>query len=337
MARYAELLGFHTPRDPLADLLVHLEYLASREYAVELLTTRHGVSLSDAKARAKIVGPHVRFAGAYIEQALQSRPEVSFLPAYYAILNLTKVYILFGPRHSELPRNRQHGASYPGFEKDSRSLETEVVELHPKGAIPLCYQTITGRAINRKTRIKLGDLYPYLVDVGVEWEMATGCPPKLARIEIDIQTADNGRRVVVKIEPFKGLAAPQLRALPLMKLTKAPGVEGEFVSEVETDNSITDRQLRERHVNHDLMYLNDPPLVPISARKLLLPEELPIALVFFHLSSIARYKPEFLAEMRDSKYWPVVAAARWHCMYKFLRLFSSFVQQKTVRVNPLLF
>lgn len=336
MNRYSDDFVFYTARDPLADLIVHLEYLAAKDYTVELLTTRHGVTLSDAKARAKIIGPHVRFAGAYIEQALQSLPEVSFLPAYYAILNLIKVYILFGPRHSELPRNRWHGASYPGFEKDSRSLETEVIELHPRGAIPLCHQTITGQAIKKQTRIKLGDLYPYLLDVGVEWEMATGSPSKVAGINIKIKKVGTGRRVDVKIRHSKGETSPALRALPLRKLTKTPGVDGEFVSEVETDDSITDRQLSERHVNHQLLYLNEPPMVPISARKLLLPEELPIALVFFHLSSIVRYKPEFLAELRDSKYWPVVASVRWHCMYKFLRLFSSFVQQKTVRINPLL-
>jgi hypothetical protein len=124
MLRYADIAGFQTPRDPMADLLVHLEYLAARDYAIELLTTRHGIATGDAKNRAKLIEPHVRVAAAYIEQALQSRPEVSFLPAYYAILNLTKIYILFGQHHEELSKNRWHGAAYPGFEKDSRTLGT---------------------------------------------------------------------------------------------------------------------------------------------------------------------------------------------------------------------
>lgn len=333
MKRYHETAGFYTPRDPLADLLVHLEYLASRDYSVELLVTRHGVAPTDAKSRAKKIAPHVRMAGAYVEQALLSQTEVSFLPAYYAILNLIKVYILFGPHHAELPKNRYHGAAYPGFEKDSRSLETEVIELHTKGAIPLCYRTITGRAVAKKTRLKLGDLYPYVADVSVEWKMATGRAAKLARMDVAILKGDDGRRVSVKATPFADNVKVALRQLHLRKMRKVTGLENHFLSDIESDPGVSDEKLLARHVNRQLLYLTPDSTSPISGGQLLLPEELPIALVFFHLSSISRYKPEFLSELRDSKYWPVVAAARWHGLYKFLLLFSSFVQQKTVRVN----
>jgi hypothetical protein len=64
-----------------------------------------------------------------------------------------------------------------------------------------------------------------------------------------------------------------------------------------------------------------------------LPEELPIAIALFHISSVVRYKPEFFARIRNSKYWPVVGAARQHILYKFLLLFSSFVRQETMVVR----
>lgn len=76
------------------------------------------------------------------------------------------------------------------------------------------------------------------------------------------------------------------------------------------------------------------PYTPVSARSLLLPEEIPIALAFFHLSSVVRYKPEFLSKLRDSRYWPVLAALRYHGLYRATLLFWSHVQQRTLFINP---
>jgi hypothetical protein len=59
-------------------------------------------------------------------------------------------------------------------------------------------------------------------------------------------------------------------------------------------------------------------------------EELPIVLAFFHLSSVVRYKPEFLARLRDSRYWPVLMSMQTHCMNKLLLLFWSYVHRRTI-------
>ena len=58
------------------------------------------------------------------------------------------------------------------------------------------------------------------------------------------------------------------------------------------------------------------------------PEEIPIWLLFFYLSSIVRYKPELVERLRDSKYWPVLSTARLHVFLDFLLAFWSFVHQK---------
>src|SRR6201999_963915 len=120
--RYTEVDRVRTNLDPLTDLLAWLEYYSAMDYVVSLLTTRHGVVTAAAKSRAQLIRPHARLATQYIEQALSGPGDVAFLPIYYAILNLLKICILFGPHHAQLPANRWHGASYDGYGKFSRTL-----------------------------------------------------------------------------------------------------------------------------------------------------------------------------------------------------------------------
>src|SRR5437868_346652 len=121
ISRYPDFKSVTTPLDPLSDLIDWLRYLTSYEYLLDILTTRHGLLPSDAKSRAKQILPHISTAISFIDQSLTASPEVSFLPAYYALLNLAKVYVLVGPRHADLPSQRWHGVTYSGIEKDSRS------------------------------------------------------------------------------------------------------------------------------------------------------------------------------------------------------------------------
>jgi hypothetical protein len=79
--------------------------------------------------------------------------------------------------------------------------------------------------------------------------------------------------------------------------------------------------------------LTGNPLTPLSSKPLLLPQEIPIALAFFHMSSVVRYKPEFVARLRDSRYWPVVATTRYHGMLHFLRLLWSYVHQRELFIQ----
>jgi hypothetical protein len=89
----------------------------------------------------------MRVASKYLEQGVTGPPDISFLPLYYAILNLLKVYVLIGPYHANLPANRWHGATYNGLEKDSHSVATEVITIKKGGVIPLFYRSITGKVV----------------------------------------------------------------------------------------------------------------------------------------------------------------------------------------------
>src|SRR4051812_25813381 len=110
--RYIAYREFTARGDPFDAVLVQLGFLRSRDYVVSLLTQSFGVSTATALARTKKIVPHVEAVLAFADQARHGPQEVSFLPSYYAALNILKLYILFSSRHAELAANRWHGAQY---------------------------------------------------------------------------------------------------------------------------------------------------------------------------------------------------------------------------------
>jgi hypothetical protein len=331
--RYRKVRAVTTNLDPLQDLLVHLEFLTSTEYLVDLLESVHNVSKKEAPKRASRIVPHVRAANAYISQANSGPAEVSFLPCYYAILNLLKVYILLSSRHQQLASNRWHGASYDGYAKTSQSLVTEEITLRAGGSIPLFYEVVTGRKVKDKTRVRMGDLYPLLVNVGAEWQLATDRPAAVLPIVFALSNSPTDRLVNATVYPQSAPSTITLGRLPVLRDFKADASgANKFIAKHVPIANETDEDAIRQHLDCTLMYypIENVSLIPVCTRSLLMPEELPIALAFFHLSSVARYKPEFLARLRDSRYWPVVSALRHHGLYKFLLLFWSYVRQETI-------
>jgi len=68
---------------------------------------------------------------------------------------------------------------------------------------------------------------------------------------------------------------------------------------------------------------------PVSGSNLLLPEELPILLAFFHLSNVVRYAPERLLKLHDSKASAVLQSLIRQGAYRFIELFWSYLNKKT--------
>ena len=68
----------------------------------------------------------------------------------------------------------------------------------------------------------------------------------------------------------------------------------------------------------------------VTGGEIRMPEEFPIVLWFFYLSSIVRYRPEFFVGLQDSRFWPVVLAARKHALITFLEVFLSEFSGKLV-------
>jgi len=338
MLRYPETHSIRSPLDPIHDMLVLVEYLTTKDYVISTLVSRHSITKKDAAKRAELIVPHVQTATAFIEQSLQTQPELSFLPAYYGILNLMKVYILIGPHYQELSAQRLHGATYPVDEKDSRNLLTEHVVLKGKGAIPLLYKTVTGKALPA-AKITMGNIYPYVSGITAEYSLASGQQSRIASFQIEMKPNKNrGEQILTlkflrqrgdtrqySLRDFKGL-----RLFKQDQRTKDIFVGQTFTGPV----PYGDARLRE-HFCPFLIYglRNDAVETPCCSKRLLLPEELPITLLFFHMSNVVRYKPGMLYKIRSSRFWPMLAAARQHTLLRILVLTWSFVHQKNLELS----
>ncbi len=69
--------------------------------------------------------------------------------------------------------------------------------------------------------------------------------------------------------------------------------------------------------------------LPLSRARLLLPEEVPIFLAFFHLGSVVRYKPHFLDKVLDSPFHPFLLATERHVSAKIGLLALDALYRRT--------
>jgi YaaC-like Protein len=334
--RYDEDLAFATPRDSLADLADHLHFCTSLEFARELLIAKHAVAPTEAKSRSQRLTVHVRTALHYLDQALSSRPEVASVACYYAGLNLAKCYILASPLAARMELKMSHGMSYKTYAKDSQKLPTEVIQVQQRGVLPSLYEALTG-ATMRDQSIKMGDVYPYLLMIGTEWEIATGEKPNLAEIAFDVQVDAMGRQVPVaslRTSDGMGCTLKTIPALAGLGYKKRKGSLSTFYGP-SNHSTVPEVVLLRRSVHRHLLYdyLRPACVTPLSGRALQLPEEVPLLVAFYHLSSIQRYNPEFMTKLKDSKFWPLVLAMQWHGLQRMFLLAWSYLQQKNVTVN----
>ena len=76
-------------------------------------------------------------------------------------------------------------------------------------------------------------------------------------------------------------------------------------------------------------------LTPIYGFRYHLPEEIPIYLAFFHMSSVVRYKPHLLSELKKSRYWSFFLAMERHCSFKMLLLFYNLFTKTSNYLLPI--
>lgn len=212
LRRYNSTYDITSSLDPVEDIANLISYLTCRDYLIELARSRHNLTWGEETARAKSIIPHVQTGLQYVEQCVTSPKDVCFLPGYYAILNFLKVYVLLGPHHSSLPKQRWHGASYDGYEKDSRSLMTEKITLKDGGALPLFYQTVTGQSYPPDTTMQMRDIYPYVLNIGAEYRIAEGSESDLAMLRPQIVPGKDGKQVVrIAVEAYRSKRSFDLR------------------------------------------------------------------------------------------------------------------------------
>jgi len=320
----------------MTDVLDWLGFLCAKEYLVALLRNTHQMTPTDALKRSDKIAPHVKLAMNYIRQSQEGPPEVAFLPAYYAILNLMKVYVLLGPRHAELAKNRWHGATYDPNGKDSHSILTEEIKLRGGGAFPLFYEAITGKSLGtRAITLKVRDFLKYVNGVGIEYHLATGQLAPMCTLGFLVAQINGLNHAQARVN-CNAPQSPSEVAQFLRGYTAIPGMPRVY-NGPQIQNSMNPWPELRASVNTHLLYRVSPDqtyaMFASPNSKIEYPQELPIALLFFYMSSVVRYRPEFLARLRDSKYWPVISSARTHAFLDFLLAFWCYVQRRSYFVK----
>ena len=331
--RYLNVQTIKSSLNPFDDAVNLVSTLSSYDYLVELLTGIHNLTLSDARQRVKLILPHVRVALNYAKHGIAAEEDIAFLLLYYAMLNMLKVYIIVGPYNNELETNRWHGATYSVNKKNSHNLFTEEITIKRGGAIPLFYKTICGNTITQEITLKISNLYSLSYEIGDEYKIVTGKQNSL-RLFTYQETAVDGVLKPVLVFQGGGYNIRSVSALYNKPWTKLRG-KVEFsgpqnISGLRVEENIW------QHINNFMIinpYHGRISLSPIFPNDIFLTEELVITLIFFHLSNVVRYKPEFMEKIKSSRYWPLVVAARTRLLYKSLLLLWSFIHKKTLVIE----
>lgn len=351
IGRYDARLVAHTYLDPMEDAVSFLSALQSTEYVSDLLVDVHG--FSDPKlvrASASMIRALILNACSFLDQASEGPPQASFLPAYYAVLNLSKSYMVSGGLLEAVRGRIRHGAFYDF--KRRRSLLNDEVTLGPDGVLPRFYEVLTGERWpwQRQHTIGLDAVYPYIVDCSSEYQLVQGPGRHLAVCEVSVQRQQGSGGAVVALrvlvhrqdgmpaDPARGMR----RRLRLLKgrfgTTKKHPQGLEYIGKRRVEPLVAAKtelmgDLR-RHLLYDGFITRPFTRTPLSGSRLLLPEEVPIWIALFHLSNVVRYDPEFLLRLQDSKFWPVVMAVRRQAVFRYLLLTWSYHHKKSLSLGP---
>ena len=338
--RYKNSSVVRSALDPLEDVICWIKGLSSVNYVKDILKSKHHITgNANLNQRSETIAKLVSLACKYLEQANNSPQEVSFLPLYYACLNLIKAYVAVGPHVAKLSKNRWHGATY-NPNKDHKSLDTDSITLKKSGAIQLFYLTVTGSTLNPQS-LSMGDIYPYIIDISAEYRRATGRLPRVIPFQIFTQKAGDKQRIVAEYfgteeREFHKIQTGKFQGFSRMKREAKRGKR--LVSKWYHKNDTINNQL---HVHTTVLYSRCESalgqeirynLVPFSKGNMLFPEELPVLLAFYHMSNVVRYNPDELQRLMNSKYWPVLLVLRRQGLYKFLLLFWSFMNQTCTHI-----
>lgn len=282
-----------------------------------------------------------RSAVGLLEQAYSGSPLLSFLPLYYAVLNLSKIFIVASGRLIALERNRLHGVVYNPKRKLSHDFLTEQLLIKNAGVFPLFYETLTGSRPKSNRRVLLEHLVPYLRGVSHEYHHAYRKVPPFQNIVVRTDRVGERFRLHALCKaPLHDLTANRSVFKVLVGFKKA--ADGTFHSPLvaaDSEQAAAD-SLAQKYLRRELLadivldrnFVGTSCMTPLSSRHLLMIEEIPIWLTLFALSNVVRYNPEFLDRLQDSKAWPLLLCLRKHVMLRFLILTWSFLHKTNFHV-----
>ena len=323
--RYDKIRRVVSNLDPLEDTLGFVQAMQAEDYTTEVLRSVHGLNDRTAVARARQITTHIRAILSFVDQARGSDRAYAFLPAYYAILNMLKIGILAGPHGGQLQRQRWHGATYALSQRERKTPLHEKITVKQGGTIPLYYKTITGTDIRSDVSLALADVHPYITDIAFEMALVSGPTSRIAEFKC------YGQQTL--LTPIYPGPVVKLQTAPVFKAgwTKKQG-RPEFTVPAcppEVDGKIHVQQSLRRY----LLYqpIQNIVVTPLCARWLHFPEELPIALAFFHMSNVVRYNPEYLSRLQDTRFWVVLITLQRHSLLKSLILLEAFLKPPSGR------
>ena len=338
ISRYPEEEVAMSQLHHLDDALDTLTFLKAEDLVAEQLKSQHQMTMSNAKRIAKRISSHANLAGQYATLSLNSPPEISFLPGYYCILNLAKIYCLAGPYSTEFDHHsRWHGATYNAQGKMSQSILTDEVRVRGGGALALFYKTLTNEPISTDRNLKLKDVYPIVPGIGSELTTITGEEGKSWFIEF--YGKNNSGKILAEARVLTwGKDRQQInysgsvRAIPCLKgFKKKPKVTGTFFKHFDETPGLTLKEEMRNVVRTEFLVNlreDQPCFCHEQSSVFPMPEEFASALAFFHLSSVCRYNPEFVDKLSKSKFWPMLLALRRHALFYFLlSTWSNMIQK----------
>lgn len=342
--RYDSTKIVRTPLDPLDDISSWFTGLRSRGFVGDLLKEIHGFNdRAKIKRASKAISSHAENAVNLLSQGFSGSTDVSFLPIYYALLNIAKIYIILKDKQSELEQQRWHGASYNP--KSRHDLMTEEITLHKKGAIPLYFQSITNQNLvgSKKTiPVKMKEIYPFIRSIEHEFSEIYNPAQLYYPISINLEGNDtDGFKLKADITDKIPLPNFNKRYIKVLngfdlvskvhntkkgRVINRTGVNSYITRLVKDSKENAKRQLVKQYLRRYLLSTDNAvsAITPISNNRLIWPEELPILLAFHHMSNVVRYNPEMLEQFKDSKAWTLLLTLTRHGTLSFLVLLIKY-------------
>lgn len=337
--RYDDIEPVITKLDPFEDVTNWFAGLRSKDLAAGILREAHGFgTTNEIGLSAKAISSHSIQATNLLDQALSGPKEVSFLPLYYALLNVVKICIIVSGQRNLLLLQKYHGVQYNPSGKFSHDLLTEEVELKSKGAIPLFYSSITNEAIP-KMKLQMSSIYPYIRSISHEYNSAYRKQSKFIGVNLSIVGDDiAGYRLTASLIDSNRIGGALSRSsVKLLKdFEKVNSNPMTYQTRLVKGNRAEAKKklyacMRRYLICADLESSKGYSAVtPVTNFRLLVPEELAILLAFFHLSNIVRYNPEYLEKLKDSKSWALLLCLRRQAALSFLELCWSFIRNTQV-------
>lgn len=340
IGRYKSTIDVTSSLDPFEDIIALITGLISPNYITTVIKRkRPRMSNTNSEKLGKKIIPYIKIALEFIDQAKSGSPNLSFLPYYYAILNLMKAYTLLGYNRNEFDINsHQHGVIFNKLNTDRKAMLKHAITFKKRGVLPLFYKTLTGHEIRNNTSFRVDGMFNKIVSISAEYNMATDLNNPICTGSYRI--VENNGFYQLHLEILNPWFKRKPRLLMGLKITNSE--KNILMSSPISINTThlqsavrallnTSQCYRIKRAKNKLEM--ERILFPYNFSKYQIPEEIPIVCSFYYMSSVVRYQPIFYQKLMDSEFNPMLIALRRHGIYTFMQLFWSYFHNMEIHIN----